>query len=213
MQPPTRVGSTDFEPVAEASWLAAPHIHRLPQRTLLLHQVREPTAVAASLLSLQLLRRKTPAWQRLAYATSRVVRRSTTVADPRFSHYIAQHSPECFEARSEVGRALKYWEAWNSMIEQQGASRGANYLRYKIEDMSVGLILEFAERAGLPVDASYAETVLNRLPRSINHKATYNQRAASARIQSVPQALERIRPMARRYGYSSVLLETTPEAD
>lgn len=127
--------------VGEASWYAAAYLEDLPDDVVVIHQVRQPLAVASSWYRIRLFARTPLITVCYGQVTSRqlVHVASTPRATSRRWQYIRQQrqlvgrSTSAFDVPGEAERCLRYWGDWNRLTEE--ASRGRPYMRFRLENL------------------------------------------------------------------------------
>ena len=173
--PETQVAPRDLGGLtADASWLAAPFLSDLPDGAVVLHQVRDPVAVVASLLGIRFFShpRRAPISTRMTdgveLARRAIVRKRRRPIRRDFVRFIQRHEPVILEPHTELERTVTYWVRWNMMIERLVGSRP--YLRYRVEDMDARLVGRILGLAGVSRSADAIERVLASVPTSINSR-------------------------------------------
>jgi hypothetical protein len=160
----------------ESSWLAAPYLARLPEGTVVVHQVREPLAVVRSLV-------------RLPFAKASVYRTFT-----------AQYCPTLVGSMLEQG--MQYWVEWNQLIQRQQQTRHIVFRRLRIEEFSPPLLNQVLALAGIARDREEIQRALDEIPRNINTRGARN-RDDAIRWETLPggRVLDEMVRLAREYGY------------
>lgn len=152
----------------------------IPDSTRILHQVRRPLDVAASIAS------STPGW------------------GPWDSSWI-QAENVGMELLPEIhGRPfwLEFWYRYNELVEEICESRGLAILTYRIEDLQLDagpectvLLQRIGLHLGMQISAGEAMDALEAIPETYN--GTYRQHPDV----SWDEAPTNVREMALRYGY------------
>jgi hypothetical protein len=127
--------------VGEASWYAAAYLPDLPKDVVVIHQVRQPLAVANSWYRIRLFARTPLVTVCYGQVTPRQLMRiaSTPRATTRRWQYIrnqrqlVKRATRAFEASDEAERCVQYWGDWNRLTEE--ASAGRPYVRFRLEDL------------------------------------------------------------------------------
>jgi hypothetical protein len=202
--------------VGEASWYAAAYLDDLPKDVVVIHQVRQPLAVASSWYRIRLFARTPLITVCYGQVTSRelVHVASTPRATSRRWQYIRQQrqlvrrSTSAFDVPGEAERCLRYWGDWNRLTEE--ASRGRPYMRFRLENLGpqvwkeigdfveadLGAIPDLAPVNGrkfkLPTDQGFEKEFSD----PANRKPRYPPRPFP------PIAIpESVRSLAEKYGY------------
>lgn len=130
----------------DASWLAAPFLDRLPPGTPVVHQVRDPVEVVTSWVGLRFLSTRGPysfrrpsgpprlVWHEVKSRVERASGRSVFVARD-YERFVARHTPWVVEPRTTLDRCVRYWIAWNELVEAAATRRGLPYLRVQLEEL------------------------------------------------------------------------------
>jgi hypothetical protein len=123
----------------EASWAALPHLGEIDAHVV--HQIRHPLSVVASMLS----------------------RRTFAGAGRRSARWAAKHVPSTrVDTDTEVMWAMRYWLAWNLAVE-----RHAHHM-WRLEDLTPDVVAEVLTSCGRPVIAQRVEQGAAVLPERIN---------------------------------------------
>lgn len=196
----------------ESSWLAAPFIDRLPPGTVVLHQVRRPVDVIQSLLGVHFFDQTGTQLRRDARSLAQVVRARGVRGFTRrlvsgrwqgrgrrlrsdFVAFIQRHCPAVLDSDDEIERCVRYWIAWNRLIEDQASKADVIYERYRLEDLDAALVVRLFEVLGTEVTRDAAVASLRSLPTNTNTRP-----APPVRGSLTPLSSELI-SAARRYGY------------
>lgn len=198
----------------ESSWLAVPMLDQLPEGTVVLHQVRHPAKVVASLLDIKFFSLEGTAsgrdWRsRLQVARARgwktIVSRLATKdgrsrAGRRRSDFVAfvrRTCPEIFDEADETARAARYWVEWNRAAARADDRPGITYLRYRLEDLDATLTARLLDAIGAPADAGAIDAAIAALPRSTNTRRTGGSSEAPLDLTANPDVAK----LALEYGY------------
>ena len=124
----------------DASWLVGPVLGKLPERTVVLHQVRHPLATIHGLHSSGFFERAT-------------------------SHrsFVQDILPETRRGDSLV-RCMRFWLEWNRMIEGAADYEDLVYQRFAVEEFLDARICEIVALLGLARDVSTSRRVLQAIP-------------------------------------------------
>jgi hypothetical protein len=170
---------------ADASWLAAPQLDRLPPTASILHQIRNPVHVVRSLMGIRFFQR--PPHDRL-YG---------------YTQFACQHLPDL--PADPLEACMAFWVRWNRLIESH---RGPHdYLAYRLEDLASGdsaTLAQFARRISAG-NVQQLSAALAHLPNDVNRR----QRDGSIAFRSLPAGRwkDQLVQQAAGYGYSVVELE------
>lgn len=205
----------------ESSWLAAPFIDRLPAGTVVLHQVRHPVDVIRSLLGVHFFDQTGTQLRRDARSLAQVARaRGVSGATRRlfsgawwgrgrrlrsdFVAFIQRHCPTVLDCDDEVERCVRYWIAWNRLVEDQASQADVSYQRYRLEDLDAPLVVQVLDLLGKAVSRDAVVAALRSLPTNANTRPGLPSRSPLAPLSSELVAV------ARRYGYELELGRATP---
>lgn len=162
----------------DASWLAAPFLGRLPEGSLVLHQVREPLAVIRSILRSGILER-----------------------DGEECRIAEAQLPELALGGPTV-RAMRYWVEWNRMVEAAADYDDLRYRRHRLEDLDVEGVRALCECLGLKRGVEVVQRVLAALPRN-SHTRGDKRHDPSVTWGTLPKGelLDELIELAQCYGY------------
>lgn len=173
-------GKCLINPVADASYMAAPFIDQLD--STIIHAVRDPILVINSFLEgfkyflSGNLYGKTKEWQ-YEYPPG---------ADPQFQYhkFIYTYCPELMKPMLPVLRACLYYTQWNKMIEE----KSNKYFFFRIEDPIDNLI----DFLNVPKKQPYNDTSANKVNYEIKYK-----------LNDIPEGTIKrdFIEMGSRYGY------------
>ncbi len=180
--PNTLKNNIDFASYAgDASWLAAPFISQLTNQAHVLHQVRNPIAVARSFIGIGFFNEQ-PTADHLPYL--------------RFLNGVAgfQHLDSIEE------RFMFHWVHWNRYVEEQSRSSGLAYQRYRLEDVMPTMI----QRVILsPLGLQYGESLIREAQDKIGTKTnrrTRNLTISNQKLKQYPMYAQ-FESLANEYGY------------
>lgn len=165
----------EIEISAESSYMSAPFVRKFPNSKVI-HFVREPMSVVGSFLGLGYFSNPFPSIE------------SQIPENYRYEKFIYSFLDELGEEMPSLDRACLYWAAWNEMIEASGK---ISY-RHRLED-PVGRLSEFLGREG-----SYSNHRCNTI------ESVVKQKWSPTQIQN-PSIRRRLKDVAKRYGYLSIL--------
>lgn len=135
-------GGTLFWPpkvVGDASWFAAPVLAKLPESTVVLHQVRHPLATVSELYRSKFFEEESEA-----------------------RHFVQDFLPET-RLGGPLVRCMRFWLQWNRMIENASDYEDLIYRRHRIEDLDPTATAEMTALLGLCRDRSTTGRVLDEL--------------------------------------------------
>ena len=202
--------------VGEASWYAAAYLEDLPHDVVVIHQVRQPLAVASSWYRIRLFARTPLITVCYGQVTPRQLMRiaSTPRATTRRWQYIrnqrqlVKRATKAFDASGEAERCVRYWSDWNRLAEE--ASAGRPYLRFRLEDLGprvwkeIGAFIEAdlgpmpeltparGRKYRVPTDQGFDKEISD----PANRKPRYPVRPFPA--IAIPDS---VRSLAEKYGY------------
>jgi hypothetical protein len=179
----------------EASWFAAAYLDSLPRDTVVLHQVRDPIAVATSWYRIGLFgpnALKTVCYGRVSPRRLVSLLKAPRTGARRWRYVLNQRrlvDDACglFQIRDEAERCFRYWSDWNRLVER--ASAGRRLYRFRLEDLGPAVWQEIAR---------FLDADLGQYPQvtRVNRKSRYPPRA----FPDVPVP-EHVRALAMEYGY------------
>jgi hypothetical protein len=172
----------------DSSFLAAPYLSTFPPGTVVLHQVRHPVAVIRSHMGIHFFSDPYEPSEFLAFN------------HPDILTFIARHAPAVFRDENEVATCMRYWVAWNSMIQQVEAGSEIAYLRYRIEDMDESLLRRILDLIRVNYSDEDLQNVLQDVPRSVNRRP----RNESISWATLPDgdAKRAVEELGSSYGYT-----------
>ena len=157
----------------DASWFAAPVLDRLPESSVVMHQVRDPLSNIQELLNARFFERETQ------------------------SRYFAEDFFFELMEGEHVVRCMRYWLEWNRLIEATSFNQGLIYRRYRVEDFSAHRAAEQLALVGLQRDAGRARRAIDALraaPLRCQVMLTWND------LPDIPLTAE-LKATAESYGY------------
>lgn len=185
----------------EASWHVVPFLDARSQETVIIHLVRNPQKVVASLYGREFFRygprtlRIVRPWRRVT-GRPKIARGRQHCVD-----FIRRTTPSVLEPDNELDRCIRYWVELNSIVEESDPS----LIRLRIEDLgaeSLGLIFR---RLDLPPPTT-ADT--ERALAAASAQAHESSPSQSARAEFVTESRlnssaewARALELARNYGY------------
>lgn len=174
-----RAGPTLYWPprvAGDASWYAAPVLAKLPPRSVVVHQVRDPRVAIPDICA------------------SGVIERAGEARD-----FYEDFVPACHGADA-VERAARFWLRWNAMIEAVAAEGEMLYTRLVPEEMSAERVAETTALLGLPRGFGAAQEALDAADAMPRPPAS--RRMAWSELADA--GLERdLRAAAERYGFAA----------
>jgi hypothetical protein len=165
----------------EVSSLAAPYLKHVPEEVAILHQVRNPVAVIASLMGLQ-------TWTLLR-----------VYPNVKFNF---RHVPELGVADKPIVLSMKYWLGWNGLVDAASPA-----LRYRIEDIDAGLVRRILGTISADVTDKWIDQVLNGYESTFNRTQRTPEMAVSWRRIPGSPLKEQVLKRAIEYGYTEADLE------
>lgn len=123
----------------DASWFAAPVLDKLPESSVVMHQVRDPLATIQELMTTQFFERETQ------------------------SRYFAEDFIPALMTDGPVVRCMRFWLEWNRMIELASGHDDLIYRRYRVEDLDAHCVAEHLALVGVPRDAGRARRAIEAL--------------------------------------------------
>ncbi|MCW8126802.1 hypothetical protein [Microbulbifer halophilus] len=166
-------------PWGEAAWEAAPLLSLLPGGTPVFHQLRHPLEFIRS--------RQKKGW-----------------VHGRFRHRHLPQFPRCdkegfasLPLAQQADLLARFWIDWNALVESRVGGRP--YMRYRIEDFDLGVLLEILTRVDFPHDPGAVGDVFEALPTNVNTRGR-------KRDDITPDLLTKetrrdLEAAAARYGY------------
>jgi hypothetical protein len=135
----------------EVSWYAAAYLAALPKDVVVVHQLRNPLAVASSWYRIRLFaptplitvcygRVTLPQLTQLASSPRATARRWRYIEKQR---NIVRSATNVFARSGEAERCLAYWSEWNRLVES--ASAGRPFFRFRVEDLGPAVWKELGE--------------------------------------------------------------------
>jgi hypothetical protein len=183
--------SAFYEPKAkqgDASFLSIPYIDRLPEATVVLHQVRNPLAVIRSHMGMRFF---ADPYQPSIYLADQ---------HPQILDFLRLHCPEIFEADTEIERCMRYWLHWNRLAERASEVAGLQYLRYRVEDLDYPLLQRILHMIGCDVTADRCDQALESVSRLTNTRHLDNPWTGEKLLKGFE--INEIQELANRYGYT-----------
>jgi hypothetical protein len=133
----------------DVSWLAAPFLDRLPEGSVVLHQLRNPLAVITSLLGQRFLQTKPHPLMLLRYRLQyHRVRLARPITNPLFIRFADRHCPGIFSFDDEPTRCAFFWVAWTERVTRAASIPHVAYERFRIEDLDGPALLDICHRLG-----------------------------------------------------------------
>ncbi len=162
----------------DASWLAAPVLGKLPERSFVMHQVRNPLEVIRSFLRIQFFTQPST-----------------------YRDFAEAHVPELRQGGPTI-RAMRYWVEWNRMVEAAADYEDLQYRRHRLEDLDLEGILGLCKFLGVERSPETVQRIL------ASHRRDYNTRGdkrhdSDVTWETLPKGslLDELVEMARDYGY------------
>jgi len=165
--------------IGEAAWEAAPWLPQLADSTLVFHQVRDP---------LEFIRSR----QKKGWVHGRLRSR-------HLPHFPKMNKAEfaALPLKQQATWLARFWIDWNALVESQ--SQGKEYLRYRIEDFDLSLVLRILDSVEFTYCEHQVKETFDSLPRNVN---TRGQKREDITLDVLPDNLrEELTQVADRYGY------------
>jgi hypothetical protein len=167
----------------DSSFLAVPFVTSLPAGTVVLHQLREPAAVARSHMGIRFF--------------SDPLVPSIYLADNHHDYlaFIRTYCPAIFEEDDELARCMRFWTLWNRLAASAEGMADRGYMRYRVEEMDRGLLRRIVSLIGRERTDEELDAALAKVPRRTNHRQRDDSvgwetlPASAARDEMVEQAL------------------------
>jgi hypothetical protein len=208
--PPLRHPPAFGEWHGDVSWAAVPVLEELPPGTVVLHQVREPSAVISSVndfglvtgrLGLSLRHDILRAVASLVEAQRRafgadIPRRPSSVLS--YKRMMRSFCPEIWEAGDPLCRAARYWVTWNQAAERAASLDHLHYRRFRVEDLDGRLLSELMALIGHEADPTACAAALAAIPRDTNRRRSPEPFRLSSLDADEARSVGRL---AERYGY------------
>lgn len=137
----TESGTLFWPPTAagDASWFAAPVLGKLPENSVVLHQVRHPLSTIRDLYLSNFFE---------------------VESEPR--HFVQDFLPET-RIGGPLVRSMRFWLQWNRMVENASDYEDLIYRRHRIEDLNPRSTAEMTSLFGVCRDRSTTGRVLDEL--------------------------------------------------
>jgi len=150
---PDRFDNSEFARLAaDSSWFAPLWIKDLPnpENVPVLHLTRKPEDVIQSFYRMRVFAES--AWPHVfsnnydpLVIAKRVMKFGSLHQRIGYVNKIRSaiaENTEVFDQVGEVGRCVRYWVEWNSLVESVASEHGCPYLRVRIEDLEYESVLE-----------------------------------------------------------------------
>ena len=180
-----------FEPESkqgDASFLSIPYLDQLPERTVVLHQIRNPLDVIRSHMGIRF------------FADPYVPSIYLAKEHPQILDFLRSHAPEIIEADSEITRCMRYWYLWNRMAERAQSNPALIYIRYRIEDLDLAMLQNILGVITPDFDEPKSRQALDLLGKKTNTRP----RDTSWNWDNLPSGHEKsqVMELSRIYGYA-----------
>jgi hypothetical protein len=171
----------------DASFLSIPYLDQLPAGTLILHQIRNPLDVIRSHMGMRF------------FADPYVPNIYLAKEHPQILEFLRSHRPVILEAGSEILRCMRYWYHWNRFAERARENSSVMYIRYRVEEIDMGLLRTVLER----MDPGYNEERCRQALNSINKNTNTRRRDTTWTWDNLPSGEDKdqILELSRSYGY------------
>lgn len=164
----------------EASWLAVPRLNRLPEGTLVLHQVRNPVLVGRSFLGRDFFKpgdRQTP-----------------------YMRFVSEHEPSVYQLKDPRIRFMRYYLTWNRAVEKHAG------FRYRVEDLDHQLIEHILGELGLERSHEEIANALSQTSKKLNSGPKGGPSFGWNQLPVVRESHDFLR-LAQKYGYATYVNE------
>ena len=202
----------------DSSWLAVPFLGQLPPGTVVIHVVREPSAVIRSLVATRFFTESTSRLHNDLFMAMEVLRASGVRGfvrrlDPRRGRRLrrdfvafrrALHCAGAFEEPTDSARAARYWIEWNDRVA--GVAGGAlPYERVRIEELDASRAKQLLERMDRAVEPDAVDRALAAVSATANRRSdarALDQLSAKVNSDLADAAIvQKLREAAVRFGY------------
>jgi hypothetical protein len=184
----------------DVSWLAAPFLPRLPEGTILFHQLRDPLAVITSLIGQRFLQTEPHPFMMVRYRLQHHrVRFGRPITNPHFIRFAERHCPDVFSYTDEPTRCAHFWTEWTKLVAQAADLPNVSYHRFRIEDLDANAMRDLCLRIGGDQSLGDVEHTLDALGTS-THRARRVDRVGLDAITD-PSVRARLVDTAEAYGY------------
>jgi hypothetical protein len=109
------------------------------------------------------------------------------------------HVPEVWEGETELDRCIRYWVAWNLLIETRSQQEGFHYVRYRLDDLGSDLLMNLLELIGSPQPQEGVDRVLTLTSSTTNSQGP-TVPLTSEEVAGRPEG-RALMQLASRYGY------------
>lgn len=173
----------------DSSCMAAPVLDRLPENTVVFHQVRNPVKVVRSLMGWNVFRQP---------------------YNP-FTTFILRYLPEIGPDEPRLRQCMKYWTYWNSLVERAARSDRLCYHPYRLEDLSrleTGTLPAVVSLLGQARELDAYRRALEAVPTNFNTRHRH-PRDPAVKWSSLPEGdvKDLMLELALKYGYARQDLE------
>lgn len=174
-----QAGGTLYWPpsvAGDASWFAAPILGKLPEGSVVLHQVRHPLDTIAELYDVDFF-------------------------DSPFEdvHFVQDFLPET-RLGGPLVRCMRFWLEWNRMVEAAADYEDLRYHRFLHEQLDAQRLVELTAALGVPRSASAAAQVIDQIT-----VESGSAKRNDLEWSDLPEGRLRgeVMEAARRYGYAA----------
>lgn len=150
---------------SDASWMAVPFLGALPPEYPIVHLSRAPALVAASFVRIGFF---SPAHDEYWRPTVRLNPFRQRPEGREYIEFLRRHSPQTFQKRRAVDRALYHWWDWNSRILAQ--SDGRPYIHLRISDVDPATITRLLGVLDERRSTVEIQRALDSLPTDVNSR-------------------------------------------
>ena len=174
----------------DASFLAAPFVDELPDKCVVLHQIRDPIEVIRSHMGIGF------------FADPYVPSMYLAENHPDFVAVVRRFSPEIFLEPDELARCMRYWVSWNQLVQRAELNPRRKYLRYRVEALDAVLL----KRVMRFFDMEVEDRELRRALQSVSTKTNSRVREESVSWERIPWSHTKsdLSRLAAQYGYPTL---------
>ena len=190
LKPPFDFATLFGDKDGDSSFLAAPYVNELPAGSVVLHQIRHPVHVIRSHMGIRYF---APDYQPSIYLADN---------HPDFLDVIRRHCPQIFVDADELRRTMRYWILWNKMVQEASTALHVRYLRYRVEELDLPLLLRILELLRVDVPEETVTQALAMVSQSTN--ARLRDDAVSWEALPDGRLKSAIAQLAASYGYDDL---------
>jgi hypothetical protein len=155
----------------ESSWLAVPHLHKLPLDVVVFHQLRNPFDVIRSLMGYDFFNRP---------------------ESKAYRNFVYEHEPSIKKLTTDIDRCIAYWILWNTRVQKRAE------FTYQLEELTPSRLRDFLSHAGTDVSLAALVSAFTQTGKMYNHRPRANCTAEQILGRPMGPRLERV---AKSFGY------------